>query len=157
MNDTVRTDDTLITTRVFSAPIELVFDTWTDPVHLARWFGPDGFTISTEQFSLKIDGEWRFMMHGPDRRDYPNIVRYKNIERPHKLEYLQMGDESVEDIEAFYVEITFSEVDGKTKMIMKMTFKTKEDLDHVIDNYGALEGQKQTLSRLERYLTSLTK
>ncbi len=155
MNETVRKDQQLITTRIFDAPIELVFETWTDPDHLAHWFGPDGFTITTDKFELKEGGEWKFMMHGPDGIDYPNLIRFQKIDRPHLLEYLQMSDENSDD--AFYVIVSFSEMDGKTKMVMDMSFKTKEDLDYVIEEFGALEGQKQTIGRLEQYLTSLTK
>ena len=154
MNETIRKDQQLITTRVFQAPQELVFEAWTDPEHLAHWFGPDGFTITTEKFELKVDGEWKFMMHGPDGVDYPNLIRFKKIERPELLEYLQMSDEHSDD--TFYVIVSFSEMDGKTKMVMDMSFKTKEDLDYVIEEFGAMEGQEQTLGRLEAYLTSLT-
>ncbi len=61
-------------TRVFDAPRELVFRAWTERQHLAQWWGPHGFTISTKTFDFKEGGVWLFTMHGPDGRDYPNKI-----------------------------------------------------------------------------------
>ena len=154
MNETIRKEKELITTRIFNAPRELVYEAWTDPEHLAHWFGPDGFSITTKRFSATVGGEWEFIMHGPDGRDYPNLIRYITLTPPELIEYMQMGDAGSEE-DAFHVEIKFSETEGKTKLEMHMTFKDKEYLDLVIREYGALEGQKQTLSRLENYLAEL--
>ena len=62
----------IIGTRVFDAPRELVFSAFTDPEHLAQWWGPDGFTMTTSAFDFRPGGVWRFVMHGPDGRDYQN-------------------------------------------------------------------------------------
>ncbi len=154
MDETIRNDKELYTSRVFNAPPALVFETWTKSEHLANWFGPDGFTITTKRFSSVPGGEWEFTMHGPDGRDYPNLIRFTKIVKPKRIEYIQMGDPSSEE-DAFFVELDFTESDGKTKFEMKMTFRDKDFLDHVINEYGALEGQKQTLNRLKKYLTEL--
>lgn len=154
MNETIRKEKELLTTRVFDAPPALVFEAWTNAKHLANWFGPDGFSITTKRFSAEPGGEWEFTMHGPDGRDYPNLIRFTKIDKPTRIEYIQMGDVSSEE-DAFFVELDFTESDGKTKFDMKMTFRDKEFLDHVINEYGALEGQKQTLNRLKNYLIEL--
>ncbi len=49
----------------------------SDPKHLAQWWGPDGFTITTSSFDFRAGGVWRFVMHGPDGRDYQNRVTYR--------------------------------------------------------------------------------
>jgi uncharacterized protein YndB with AHSA1/START domain len=53
------TDLNLTITRVFDAPRELVFEAWTDPEHLARWFGPTGFTVDACTVRLVEGGRWR--------------------------------------------------------------------------------------------------
>ena len=59
----------IIGTRVFDAPRDLMFSAWTDPKHLAQWWGPNGFTtITTSAFEFRPGGVWRFIMHGPDGR-----------------------------------------------------------------------------------------
>jgi uncharacterized protein YndB with AHSA1/START domain len=62
----------IIGTRVFDTPRELVFSAFTDPEHLAQWRGPDGFTMTTSAFDFHPGGVWRFVMHGLDGRDYQN-------------------------------------------------------------------------------------
>jgi hypothetical protein len=56
----------IIGVREFDAPRDLVFAAWTDPQHLAHWWGPNGFTTTTFSFDLRPGGVWRFVMHGPD-------------------------------------------------------------------------------------------
>ena len=65
-------DREIVTTRVFDAPRELVFKAWTDPDHLAKWWGPKGFTNTFQEFDMRPGGVWRFIMHGPDGVDYKN-------------------------------------------------------------------------------------
>src|SRR5688572_10657445 len=67
-------DSEVIITRTVNAPRDLVWEVWTDPAHLARWWGPNGFSITTHDFEFRKGGEWNFIMHGPDGRDYPNKI-----------------------------------------------------------------------------------
>src|SRR6478672_9648141 len=67
----------MIGTRVLDAPRTLVFDMWSDPKHLAQWWGPDGFTTTTSAFDLRPGGVWSFVTHGPDGRDYQNRIVFE--------------------------------------------------------------------------------
>jgi uncharacterized protein YndB with AHSA1/START domain len=73
--------------REFDAPRDLVFAAWTDPEHLAQWWGPNGFTTTTMSFDLRPGGIWRFVMHGPDGRDYQNRITFEEVVPPeaHRL------------------------------------------------------------------------
>src|SRR5579871_258380 len=66
----------IIGSRVINAPRDLVWQVWTDPKHLGQWWGPDGFTTTTNSFDMRPGGMWRFVMHGPDGRDYENRVTF---------------------------------------------------------------------------------
>jgi uncharacterized protein YndB with AHSA1/START domain len=55
----------IITTREFDAPRALVFEVWSNPKHLAHWWGPKGFTTTTSSFDRRVGGVWRFVMHAP--------------------------------------------------------------------------------------------
>lgn len=81
-------------TREIQAAVEAVFQAISDPVRLARWWGPDGFTNTFHTFEFRQGGSWQFIMHGPDGTDYPNqsefleivpnsMVRIKHINQPH--------------------------------------------------------------------------
>jgi len=75
-------DREIAATRVFDAPRSLVWTVWTDPKHLAEWWGPNGFTTTTKVFDLRPGGEWLFTMHGPDGTDYRNDITFTVIIEP---------------------------------------------------------------------------
>ena len=83
--DLERDPRSIIGTRIFDAPRDLVFSAFTDPKHLAQWWGPDGFTTTTHSFDFRSGGVWRFVMHGPDGRDYQNRITYDEIVPPERI------------------------------------------------------------------------
>jgi uncharacterized protein YndB with AHSA1/START domain len=92
-------------------------------------------------------------MHGPDGRDYPNKVTYLEVVEPARLVYNLGGDEDVEAV-SHHVTVTFTDSGGKTRIDMRMVFASAEARAHVIETYGAFEGLKQHLGRLEEYLAT---
>jgi uncharacterized protein YndB with AHSA1/START domain len=77
----------MIISRTFDAPREMVFEAWTNANHLVHWWGPNGFTLTTKSAEIKAGGEWRFTMHGPDGRNYPNRIVFHEIVKPERLVY----------------------------------------------------------------------
>jgi uncharacterized protein YndB with AHSA1/START domain len=146
-------DREIAATRILDAPRELVWKVWTDPVHIAKWWGPNGFTTTTYAMDLKPGGVWRYVMHGPDGRDYQNKVTYLEVVEPERLVYTLGGAEDVEPV-SHHVTVTFAESSGKTRIDMRMVFASAEARTHVIETYGAFEGLKQHLGRLEVYLVN---
>lgn len=145
-------DREIVQSRVYDAPRELVFRAWTDPQHVARWWGPNGFTITTHSMDVRPGGEWRFVMHGPDGTDYPNHITYREVVRPERLAYAH-GDGTREH---FQVEITFEEeAERRTRVTMRSVFPTAEARDYVVRVVGAIEGGKQTMARLAEHLPSM--
>jgi uncharacterized protein YndB with AHSA1/START domain len=151
--DTDEDARSIITTRVFDAPRELVFDAWTGPKHLVRWWGPHGFTTTTRSIDVRPGGVWRFVMHGPDGTDYENRITYDEIVRPERLVYRHGGGEDVEPVQ-FHTTVTFEDVGGKTKVTMRGVFASAEERDRVAQKYGAVEGAKQHLERLAELLAA---
>ena len=118
----------IVTTRVFDAPREWVFQAWTDPKQLEIWWGPDGFTNTTHQINVRPGGVWRFIMHGPDGVDYSNRIDFEEIVKPERIVYSHSGggkDASV----AFHV--MTPEIEHATK--------------------GAKQGWTMTLDQLEAH------
>ena len=143
-------DREIAATRVFDAPRSLVWTVWTDPKHLAEWWGPNGFTTTTKVFDLRPGGEWLFTMHGPDGTDYRNDITFTVIIGPERLEY-DHGPSPV-----FHTTVTFAEEsERKTKLSMTALFPTVAERDRTVEKFGAIEGMKQTLGRLEEYLAKV--
>ena len=78
---TSASEDEMVVSRLLNAPRELVFDVWTDPRHLGEWWGPVGFTTTTQHMDLRPGGEWIHVMHGPDGIDYPNHTVFIEVNR----------------------------------------------------------------------------
>jgi uncharacterized protein YndB with AHSA1/START domain len=147
---------TMIGTRVLDAPRDLVFAVWTDPKHLTKWWGPDGFSTTTSAFDLRVGGVWRFVMHGPDGRDYENRVTFDEIVPPERLRYHHGGGSDVEPVQ-FRTTVTFEDLgDGKTRVTLTGVFPSLAERDRVIKDYGADKGLTQTLARLGDHLATLT-
>lgn len=73
------------TSREIPASREKVFAAFTDPERLARWWGPAGFSNTFEICEFKTGGKWKFVMHGPDGRDYPNESVFAEVEPQKKV------------------------------------------------------------------------
>jgi uncharacterized protein YndB with AHSA1/START domain len=152
--DVDTSDRELAYARVFDAPRRLVFEAWTDPRHLAHWWGPDGFTLTTYEIAPTPGGHWHFVMHGPDGTDYRNHVVFHEVVAPSLLVYEHVPVPDGEPV-SFKVTVTFDEVDGRTHLAMRMVFPSREARDWVVNKYGADEGAKQTLARLESHLGTI--
>jgi len=140
--------------RVYDAPRALVFSVWTDSKHLAQWWGPDGFTTTTSKFEFRPGGVWRFVLHGPDGRDYQNRVLFEEIVPDERIVYSHDGGEDVEPVQ-FRQVVTFEdEGPGKTRLTWRGTFATAEERARVIREYGADKGLVQTMSRLADYVAT---
>jgi uncharacterized protein YndB with AHSA1/START domain len=135
----------IIATRLLDAPPELVFQMWTDPRHVANWWGPKGFTNTIHEMDVRPGGVWRFIMHGPDGVDYPNEIVYIEVIKPHRLVY----DHSAP---RFRVTATFEDDGGKTRLTVRMLFESAALRDKVDEKFRAVEGLNQTLERLEEHL-----
>ena len=152
--DLQRDPRSIIGTRVFDAPRQLVFSAFTDPKHLAQWWGPDGFTLTTHSHDFRPGGVWRFVMHGPDGRDYQNRVTYDEIVPPERIAYRHAGGDDVEPVQ-FNTTITFEDLGAKTRVIWHGRFPSAEERARVIKEYGADKGLVQTMARLAEHLATL--
>lgn len=143
----------IVISRTIDAPRELVFEAWTDPRHLAQWWGPNGFTTTTQSFDMRPGGVWRFVMHGPDGRDYDNRITFDEIAKPERIAYHHGGGEDAEPVQ-FHTTVTFDAVGGGTRLTMRMVFPTADERDRVVREYGAEEGGHQTVARLADYVAT---
>ena len=135
----------IVVTRVFDAPRNLVFDAWTDAKHVGNWWGPRGFTTTTHEMDVRPGGVWRLTMHGPDGVDYQNKITYLEVVKPERLVYDHGGAGA-------RVTVTFEDQAGKTRLTMRMVFPSAEERDRVVKKHNAIEGANQTLDRFGEQL-----
>ncbi len=144
----------IIGIREFDAPRDLVFSVWTDPKHLAQWWGPIGFRTTTSSFDMRPGGVWRFVMHGPDGRDYQNRITYDEIVPPERIVFHHGGGEDVEPAQ-HTMTVVFEDLGGRTRLTMRLDFPSADERDRVIKEYGAAEGLTQTMARMAEYVAAM--
>jgi uncharacterized protein YndB with AHSA1/START domain len=135
--------------RLYDAPVKMVWEAWTDPEKVAKWWGPRGFTITTHSKDLKPGGHWDYTMHGPDGVDYPNVTKYHVVEKYARLEYDHGGSKDRPPL--FHVTAVFTDVKGKTKLEMTMTLPTAEAAEET-KKFIKQAGGNSTWDRLAEYL-----
>jgi uncharacterized protein YndB with AHSA1/START domain len=142
-------DRELRISRVLNAPIELVWEVWTDPEHLKHWWGPDGFTNTITKMEMRKGGEWNLVMHGPDGTDYKNETIIIDIIKHKRIVYDHISGPR------FLATIEFESLGAKTRIDWHMLFETKEQFIRTVKAVKADEGSKQNVSRMEQYLLNM--
>jgi uncharacterized protein YndB with AHSA1/START domain len=142
------TDRELILQRLLPFSRDRVWRAFTDPGHVNVWWGPDGFTCENVSHDLRVGGVWSFDMVGPDGTRYPNHSVFKEITPPARLVF-DHGDGTKVWFEA---SILIEEVAGGTMVTLRQLYPTRAFRDEVVEKFGAIEGGKQHLAKLEAYI-----
>ncbi len=141
-------DCEILSTRIFSAPRESVFQAWTDPEILQRWWGPAGFTNTFQEFNPVPGGKWKFVMHGPEKGNYPNEVVFLQVEYPSLIAWDRISQPH------FRVVTTFEVVENnKTKLMFRMQFNSKKECDKI--RKFAVDKNEENFDKLEKELIIL--
>ena len=149
---TTPSDREIVLTRVFNAPRHLVFEAFTNPELLKRWFGPHGWSLRVCEVDYRVGGSFRFIMRGPDGTEMGMRGTYKEIAPPNRSVHM----ESFDDFPGSESQVTtvFAEKDGKTTMIATVLYPSKEVRDAVIQS-GMEHGAAETYDRLAEMLESI--
>jgi uncharacterized protein YndB with AHSA1/START domain len=145
----------IVISRLLTAPRKLVWQAWTNPAHAENWWGPAGFSTTTHSHSLTPGGSWKYTMHGPDGRNYPNHIIFEDILEPSRLVYRHAGTVDSEPVN-FRTHVTFDPAgpnDSHTLLTMRSRFDSEAARNHVIQTYNAVEGGKQHLANLDAFLS----
>ena len=157
----------IVFTRIIDAPRELVFKAWTEPKHLAQWWGPRGMTNPVCEVDLRPGGAYRIVMRSPDGVDYPvrgvylEIVESERLvftiaahdhpaEWQDRLNQYRPKEDAGPDLKQVWT-VTFEEHDGKTKLPTRNRFESVADRDGA-RKMGHAEGAAQSLDRLAEHL-----
>ncbi|WP_374546023.1 SRPBCC family protein [Rhodoblastus sp.] len=138
----------LILTREMPFAREKVWKAMTDPDHVNNWWGPDGFRNEDVTMDFRVGGAWTFVMVGPDGARYSNHSIFKEIAPPSRLVFDHGDGERV----WFEMAVTLEETPRGTLVTLRQLYPSKESRDEVVEKYGAVEGGKQHLAKLEAYV-----
>jgi uncharacterized protein YndB with AHSA1/START domain len=147
---------TIVITRVFDAPRDLVFKAWTDPKHVAQWWGPQGFTTTRCDMDLRAGGVFRVHMRGPDGVTYPCKGVYREVRAPERIVYDGEAEEGTVGCGAglpprALVTVTFTERDGRTTVTIHTVLQSASDREAAVQT-GFNSGWASSLDRLAEHL-----
>ena len=143
----------LVLTRLLAAPRRLVFQVWTQPQHLVRWWGPNDFTLPACEVDFRVGGKYKFCMRAPDGSDHWVWGSYQEIVVPERLVFSWHRTPTPAEKDPWavtVVTVTMAEQDGKTLLTMRQAVfqKAEECSDH-------RGGWNECLDRLVSYAVSL--
>src|SRR6266481_2433808 len=152
----------LILTRIYGAPRSLVFKAWTDARHMARWWGPRGFTNPVCEVDVCPGGLIRIDMRGPDGTTYPMKGVFQEIREPERLVFTStaLEDEHGKPLLEILNTVTFDDFKGITKLTLHARLVTKHfKLTPQVDSAlsGMEQGWSESLYRLADEVDSISK
>jgi len=139
----------LVLTRSFNAPRDLVFKVWTDPKHVAQWWGPHGFTTTIREMDVRPGGAWRYTMRGPDGNDYAFDGVYVEVIEPERL--VVDGTIHGSPEQRVWTEVAFADREGRTEITVRQLYSFESEITRT----GARIGWNQQLDRLAEFLAKL--
>lgn len=142
-------DHEIVNSRTINFPRELVYKAWTDPNHLKNWWGPAGFTNTFNEFDFRVGGRWSFIMHGPEKGNYPNECEFIKIEKPSIVAWKRYSKP------LFRVVATFEEIsDDQTKIVFRQIFDTVDECNKL--KKFVVDKNEENFDRLEIELAKMT-
>ena len=142
---------TLTLTRTFDAPRQLVWDAWTQPEHIAKWWGPRGMKTNIKKHDFKVGGDWEFVMPMPDGKEFISYGTYSQIDAP---ELLETSANFIPMTEGVTLVASFSEAGDKTDFVFKVIHPTEEYCKQQ-EEMGFYNGWGSVFEGLNAYLQSL--
>lgn len=147
----------LVLSRDLDAPRARVWQAWTDPRHLARWWGPEGFRTRVESLDLRPGGRWRYVMIAPDGAEYPSVGMFREVVPG---ESIVSTDEFGDDLEMPGVDLPAGMVtttrfedlpDGRTRLTQRIAHPNAEERRRH-EAMGVVEGWHSTFGCLDAHL-----
>jgi uncharacterized protein YndB with AHSA1/START domain len=145
-------DREIVITRTFNAPRELVFDAWTTPELLARWFGPPDWKLTGCEVDARPGGGYRFVMQHDNGATMGITGRFREVERPHRLVSTEIYDEDWTGGETLITN-ELEEDGGRTIMTITILYSSPETRDMVLTS-PMEQGMELGFSRLDDVLAT---
>ena len=140
-----------IVTRTFNAPARLVWEAWTKPEYMKRWFGNSCATLELCEMDVRPGGSWRRVLRMTNGSSIGFHGVYKDMEPPHRIVFTEVFEPVPEHPSV--VTVTLTERDGKTLVRVEQLHDSVQSRDMHLGS-GMEPGMRETLDRLEDFLSS---
>jgi uncharacterized protein YndB with AHSA1/START domain len=154
-------DRELVVERTFNGPPRIVFDAWTKPELVSRWWAPTslGASIVSCDADVRVGGRYRYVLgHGRADARFAFSGAYTEITPPSRLVYTSFFEPEANGIlpgvDAVIVTVTFEERDGRTHLVSRELYPSKEVLDMAVGT-GMERGVHITMDQLDELVASL--
>ncbi|MEQ9422955.1 MAG: SRPBCC domain-containing protein [Cyclobacteriaceae bacterium] len=137
--------------RTFDAPIELVWEAWTQPDHIAKWWSPKGITTKIAEHDFSVGGKWKFIMPMPDGKEFIAEGVYKEIVKFEKIISHADFKPMTEGVE---IQALFEADGNKTAFTFNVVHAT-EEYKLQQERMGIQNGWGSVFNRLEELLTEM--
>ena len=140
----------LVLVRTFKAPLKLVWEAWTQPEHIALWWGPRGMSTKVSELDFRTGGRWKYIMTAPNGARFESggvfteIISYKKIVSTADFEPVTHG---------VIISALFEDLGNKTKLTFSVTHPT-EEYCRKQERMGVMNGWGANFDELEKYLSS---
>jgi uncharacterized protein YndB with AHSA1/START domain len=152
---TLPTDEQILITREFEAPRHLVYEAWTAPELVKRWWNAKRGEVTVAEIDLRVGGTWRYVMVTEDGFEVAFHGEYREIVPNERIVTTEVyeGAPEGEDAETLNT-LTFTEVDGRTTLTNLVQAPSKHVRDAIIDS-GMEAGMQDAMDLLEQVAASL--
>jgi uncharacterized protein YndB with AHSA1/START domain len=134
----------IVLTRMFAAPREQVFEAWTRPEHVTRWWDPAGHPLTECEIDLRPGGAFRFVnRHSPDTHQFAGV--YREIAPPDYLVFEAMGAIG---------RVILEEIGGMTHLTVRIECGSAAQLEQYL-KMGIDAGTAKTLDNLVAYVAAM--
>lgn len=151
-------DRELVLTRTFDAPRATVFTAYSSCEHLRNWWGPRSWPMVECSMDFRVGGVWHYCLRGPNEGDESwGRAVFEEIVAPERIVYVDAFSDADGNVNEAMPQtrsiVAFEEADGKTRLTLRATYPSADDLRTVLD-MGMVAGITETLDRLDEHLAA---
>lgn len=149
-----KSDRELVITRTFNGPATIVFDAWTKPELVMRWWAPrsSGMKLVSCEIDLRVGGKYRYVFAVDGEKTFEAFGTYTHVERPTRLEWTDEDLLAAGATGEAFSTLTLDEKRGKTTVVLCSRFPSKEALEATASGMEA--GMRETFEQLEELLAA---
>jgi uncharacterized protein YndB with AHSA1/START domain len=151
----IESDRALVISRTFNGPAQIVFDAWTQPELVKRWWAPKshGVSVAVCDADIRVGGNYRYVLRRDTGEEFAFSGTYNEVTPYSRLVYTNVF-EPMRSAGEVIVTVTFEERDGKTHLIAHELYPSKVVLERTLAS-GMEQGMRETMDQLDELVASL--